>query len=763
MQTPADVRAREVEEQMTDDERLSLLVSVVGQVPPLIAQRHELIPEGIAMSAGYTPGIERLGVPALRMSDASLGVGNLGFTGRENDGATALPAGLALAASFNPALARAGGQLIGREARSRGFNVMLAGGVNLCRDPRNGRNFEYLSEDPLLSGVLCAEQVAGIQDEGVISTVKHFTLNANETNRHTLDALIDDGAHRESDLLAFAIAIERGAPGSVMTAYNKVNGVYAGTHAPLIEGVLKGEWGYPGWVMSDWGATPRWEYALAGLDQESGIQIDELSGAEAPFTGPLRAALERGELPRERLSDMVRRILRSVFAVGIDAWEPAAEVDLDTHADVALEQARQGIVLLHNDGVLPLGAPPSDAASPLRIAMIGGHCVDGVPSGTGSANVRPPGGYAGVVNIGGPGVMGFLRKLFLLGPSPVDELRTLLPRALVEFDPGMNPAEAALLAARCDVAIVFAVKVEGEGFDSPDLSLPWGQDALIDAVADANPNTVVVLETGNPVAMPWLAKTRAVLQAWYPGQAGARAIAEVLTGATNPSGRLPITFPHSLDQTPRPQLEGLGTPWGTPTQIAYDEGAEVGYRWFHQTGDAAAVRVRPRPDVHAVRIRRPPARRRRNRHRDVHGDQHGRASGRRCAAAVPRRRRRRRAGAPARLRARRARPGGDDGGHHHRRPTAARALRHRRARLADHRWDVPGRRGQGGRRSRADGRGRPPRAPVRRLNAGGQRQYGRPHFGCPDKPPLAIARSVSLERRLVGYGGIFHGCGATVP
>ncbi len=164
MQTPADVRAREVEEQMTDDERLSLLVSVVGQVPPLIAERHALIPEGIAMSAGYTPGIARLGVPALRMSDASLGVGNLGFVGREDDGATALPASLALAASFNPALARAGGRVIGREARSRGFNVMLAGGVNLCRDPRNGRNFEYLSEDPLLSGVMCAEQVAGIQD-----------------------------------------------------------------------------------------------------------------------------------------------------------------------------------------------------------------------------------------------------------------------------------------------------------------------------------------------------------------------------------------------------------------------------------------------------------------------------------------------------------------------------------------------------------------------------------------------------------------------
>ena len=573
----ADARAHATEEQMTDDERLSFVVSVMG-ANDLLPVRDPRIPEDVAMSAGYTPGVPRLGIPALLMSDASLGVTNQGY--RPGDTATALPAGLALGATFNPALAREAGGVIGREARARGFNVMLAGGVNLARDPRNGRNFEYFSEDPLLSGILGGESVNGIQAEGVISTVKHFSLNANETNRHWLDAVIDPAAHRESDLLAFEIAIERSQPGSVMSAYNKVNGEYASGSRYLLLDVLKGAWGYPGWVMSDWGAVQSWEYALGGLDQESGAQVDVLMwGAEA-FPGPLREALADGRLPRERLSEMVRRILRSVYAVGVDAWEPAHEVDMAAHDAVALEVSRQGIVLLQNDGILPLAADTTAS-----IAVIGGHAQVGVPTGCGSSAVTPPGGYAEVVKIGGgPGLMGAGRNLYLLPSSPLAELTDALSRAVIQFDPGMSPAESATLARRSDVAIVFAVKVEGEGFDSPDISLPWGQDAVIEAVAEANPNTVVVLETGNPVAMPWRDRVRAVVQAWYPGQAGGSAIAEVLTGAVNPSGRLPLTFPVDLGQTPRSELPGRDEPWGTPITIEYDEGAEVGYRWFAQHG-----------------------------------------------------------------------------------------------------------------------------------------------------------------------------------
>ena len=236
-------------------------------------------------------------------------------------------------------------------------------------------------------------------------------------------------------------------------------------------------------------------------------------------------------------------------------------------------------MLLKNDGALPL-----PAGKPVKIAVIGGYAQLGVVSGTGSGPVLPAGGYAPVIPIRGAGLMGPARKLFLMPSSPLAELRKLLPEAGIEFDPGYTPAEAALLARRSDLVIAFGIRVEGEGFDLPDLSLPCGQDAVIDAVADTNPNTIVVLETGNPVAMPWRDKVKAIVQAWYTRQAGGRAIAEVLTGAVNPSGRLPITFPAGLVQTPRRELPGLGTPFGTPTTIEYGEGAEVGYRWFAKTG-----------------------------------------------------------------------------------------------------------------------------------------------------------------------------------
>jgi beta-glucosidase len=297
--------------------------------------------------------------------------------------------------------------VVGREALSRGFNVLLAGGSNLARDPRNGRNFEYLSEDPLLSGVVAAESIHGIQAEGVISIIKRYSLKCNETNRHWLDAIIDPAVHRESDLLAFQLAIERAQPGAVMTAYNKINGGYAGGNRVLLQDVLKGAWGYPGW-----------EFALQGLDQESGIQLDVLRwGAEA-FTAPLKAAYAEGKLPKELLAEMVHRILRSIYAIGVDRWGSAPAVDMESHNAIALETARQGIVLLKNDGLLLL-APDTTA----RIAVIGGHAQVGVPIGTGSSAVTPPGGFAEVITLGGPGDMGFARNLYLLPSSPLAELK----------------------------------------------------------------------------------------------------------------------------------------------------------------------------------------------------------------------------------------------------------------------------------------------------------------------------------------------------
>jgi beta-glucosidase len=221
-----------------------------------------------------------------------------------------------------------------------------------------------------------------------------------------------------------------------------------------------------------------------------------------------------------------------------------------------------------------------------RIAVIGGYAQVGVPTGYGSSAVAPPGGYAAVIPIGAPGVSGLGRNLYLLPSSPLEELRRSLPHSQIEFDPGISPAEAALTAGQADVAVVFGVRVEGEGRDSADLALPWGQDAVISAVADVNPNTVVVLETGNPVDMPWRDSVSAILQAWYPGQAGGQAIAEIVVGRINPSGRLPVTFPVELADTPRPELPGLGESWGTPTTVHYSEGSDVGYRWFAKSAAA---------------------------------------------------------------------------------------------------------------------------------------------------------------------------------
>src|SRR5262245_12335762 len=573
-----DDRARRTEAQMTDDERFSLIISLIGSPPGSgTFPPDPRVPKSLKnLSAGYTPGIPRLDIPALQSSDAAMGVTNPGY-GPDDAGATAFPASIVVGSSFNPQLAHEQGAALAREARIRGFNIMLAGGMNLAREVRNGRNFEYYGEDPWHTALLASGQVNGIQSQQVISTVKHYTLNCNETNRHWLDAIIDPAAHRESDLLAFQIAIERSQPGSIMSGYNKVNGEYLGGNSYLLNDMLKGAWGYKGYVMSDWGGTPEWDFALKGLDQESGVQADVMLWKSEPFSEPLRKAYADGKFPKARLSDMVRRILRSAYAIGIDKWGPAPAVDMAKHNELALEIARQGIVLLKNDGALPFAND-----DPLKIAVIGGYAQQGVVSGTGSGAVAPVGGFANVIKIGGAGVMGKFRNLFLMPPAPVEALRKALPNAHVDFDPGYTAAEAALTAKRSDVVIAFGIRVEGEGFDLPDLSLPWGQDAVIDAIATANPNTIVVLETGNPVSMPWRDKVKAVVQAWYPGQAGAEAITDVLTGKVNPSGRTPITWPASLADTPRPELSGLGTPWGTPITIRYDEGAEVGNRWYAQ-------------------------------------------------------------------------------------------------------------------------------------------------------------------------------------
>ena len=582
---PAGQRAEALVAAMTLDEKLQLVHSYF---PPLATGKPGA-PGDIIPSAGHVPGIPRLGIPTLRESDASLGVANQ-IEQRKGDVATALPAGLATAASFDPALAYAGGAMIGAEARAKTFNILLAGGVNLTRDPWNGRDFEYLGEDPLLAGTMAGEAIRGVQSNHIVSTTKHFALNSQETGRNVLDARIDEAALRASDLLAFRIAIDKGAPGSVMCAYNRVNEHYACENDFLLNRVLKGEWGYRGWVMSDWGAVHSTEAAaLAGLDQESGQELD----AETFFGTALKAAVTAGRVPPARLDDMVRRILYGVIATGLyDDPVPATAqpIDYGDHAEIAQRVAEQGIVLLKNDkGLLPL------ARNAKRIVLIGGHADIGVLSGGGSSQVRSVGGVPLEIPLD-TGAAALFARVTYQASSPLKALRALAPEADISFVDGADPAAAAMTARAADVAIVFATQWQTEAEDSESLTLPDHQDALIEAVAAANPHLVVVLETGGPVLMPWLDKVGAVLEAWYPGQRGGEAIAAILFGVVNPSGRLPITFPRSADQPPRPIPPGLDQlpaalalapkqPDLKPFAVDYVEGGDVGYRWYAHRGE----------------------------------------------------------------------------------------------------------------------------------------------------------------------------------
>ncbi|HZZ63441.1 MAG TPA: beta-glucosidase [Roseiarcus sp.] len=559
---------------MTQSEKLSLVHGVLGAP---WGRRPK--PEGAIGSAGYVPGIPRLGIPALQETDAELGVANPGSI-RRGDTATSMPSDLALASTWDLPLARRQGEAVGAEATAKGFNVLLGGATNLIRDPRGGRSFEYFSEDPLVAGRMAGAAIAGVQSRHIISTIKHFALNDQETDRVVLDVRIDKAAARESDLLAFEFGMEGGRPGAVMCAYNQVNGSYSCENDWLLSQVLKGDWRYPGFVMSDWGAVHSTvRSALAGLDQESGEQLDTQN-----FFARLGVAVRRGEVPQARLDDMARRILTSIFACGLADAVASDPADLRQSDEVALSIEREGAVLLRNEGILPL------AADTRRILVVGAHAGRGVPSGGGSSQVVPRGGVA----LKEP--EGQDRAMVFDPSSPLEAIRRQFPGAHVEYADATRPAEAVKAAAAADAVVVFADQYLTETADAPNLRLPDGQDQLIESVARANRRTVVVLETGGPVLMPWLDLTAAVIEAWYPGQKGGDAVAEILSGAVNPSGRLPVTFPAGELQLAHPKIQG--NPYGAPVgpvgrggrygrifTADYPEGAAVGYKWFFARGE----------------------------------------------------------------------------------------------------------------------------------------------------------------------------------
>jgi beta-glucosidase len=569
-----DERASMVLKEMTIDEKITLLhgtgMAGLSLMSPLAVHSNG--------GAGYVPGIPRLGIPAIQMSDAAYGVRSSGENGRYS---TALPADVAGAASWDLEAGYEYGALIGRELRAQGYNMTLGGGTNLTREPRNGRTFEYLGEDPVLAGKMVGAVMKGLQAQHVIGDIKHYALNDQESGRNAVNVNIDRRAARESDLLAFEIGLQESDVAAVMCSYNRVNGDYACENKYLLTDLLKKDWNFKGFVLSDWGGTHSIEKAsAAGLDHEQPGEI---------FYGDdFKKAVESGKVPATELDDHVQRILRSMFATGVvDDPPQKSVVDVVGGFEVAQRIAEQSTVLLKNaNAQLPL-----DATKIHSIAVIGPHADVGMISGGGSAQVDPPGGNA----IMPPGKGNTHWQDHIWFPtSPLKSIHAKAPGANVQFDSGADPAAAAALAKSADVAIIFAHEWESEGMDLDSLSLPDNQDELIAKVAAANPHTVVVLETGTAVTMPWADQVSGILEAWFAGSRGAEAVANILFGDVNPSAKLPMTFPRSEADLPHPTVvkppkittDADRQGWkriagGLPAfQVTYDEGVKVGYKWY---------------------------------------------------------------------------------------------------------------------------------------------------------------------------------------
>ena len=555
-------RADLVLKQMTLDEKLALLH---GNGMAHAAQWQMPLTHLSNGGAGYVEGVKRLGIPPLLISDAAYGVRDSGANGRYS---TAMPSNLGAASSWDAQSACEYGELIGRELRAQGFNMTLGGGVNLAREPRNGRTFEYAGEDPLLAGTLVGNMMKCEQAQHVVGDIKHYAMNDQETGRNIVNAVISKRAMQESDLLAFHIAISIANPGAVMCSYNRINGDHACENSYTLRDVLKKDWGFKGFVISDWGGTHSTEKAsAAGLDQEQPM---------ADYFGPkLKEAVQSGKVPMSEIDDHARRVLYAEFLSGIvDDPPQKGVVDVEKGMETAQRIEEKSIVLLKNSqSVLPI-----DVSKVHSIAIIGGHADVGMISGGGSAQVDPPGGNA--IMPPGKGATHWQDHIWF-PTSRLKALRAKLPNTKIEFDSGTDVSSAVSLAKNSDIAIVFAYQWMAEDLDLPSLSLPDNQDALIEQVAAANPRTIVVLETGTAVTMPWIDKVAGVVEAWYAGSAGHKALANVLVGDVNPTGKLAISFPKSEKDLPHPVIPAR-PPKDQASNYAvhYDEAPKVGYKWF---------------------------------------------------------------------------------------------------------------------------------------------------------------------------------------
>ncbi len=571
-----EIPIREINAVMTDNDR---------KIDSLIALMS--LEEKVAMLHGNSmftsAGVERLGIPELKMADGPLGIreelhrdswGPLGLT---DDFATFFPAGGGLSATWNPELAKMYGVAIAQEARARNKDVLLAPAINIIRTPLGGRNFEYFSEDPYLCKTIIAPYVTGVQSQDVAVCVKHFAVNNQETNRGTVDVLMDERTLREIYLPAFKASIEAGAY-TVMGAYNKFRGDYLCENDYMLNGILKGEWGFKGIVISDWAAVHSSVKSLKnGLDVEMGSPLPFESFYLAK---PLMDSIAAGKIEEKVIDEKVKRILRVMFAVKSIDPEGRVKGSINTveHKDLVYKIASESVILLKNsENILPV-----QTSKIKSIAVIGDnatrkHAAGGFGAGVKTKNEISP--LQGLKNKLPAGVTIHYAQGYKENYTDADNKNSFGRSISNEADPGLV-AEAIAAARKSDVAIIFAGSnrtVESEAADRINIDLPFGQEELIRKVKEANPNTIVVIIAGAPFDLKEVQKyASALVWSWFNGNEAGNALADILLGNVNPSGKLPWTLPKNLMDSPAHAT--LSFPGAE--SVTYKEGIFVGYRWF---------------------------------------------------------------------------------------------------------------------------------------------------------------------------------------
>lgn len=550
-----------------------------------------------AQSKFSSPGVPRLGIPEFWMTDGPHGIrpevlwDEWDQAGWTNDSCVAYPALTCLAATWNPEMSLLYGKSIGEEARYRGKTVLLGPGVNIYRTPLNGRNFEYMGEDPYLAARMVVPYVQGVQQNGVAACVKHFALNNHEVNRHTTNAVVDDRALYEIYLPAFKAAVREGKAWSIMGAYNLYKGQHACHNQYLLNDILKGEWGFDGVVVSDWGGVHDTDQAIAnGLDMEFGSWTNGLSnGASNAYDNyylamPYLQRIREGKVGIRELDDKVRRILRLAFRTTMNTDRPFGSLNSPAHYEAARRIGEEGIVLLQNrNNVLPI-----DLNKTRKIAVIGENAIKMMTVGGGSSSLKvqrecsPLNGIG--QRVGGKAEVVYARGY--VGDASGEYNGVVTGQNLKDERTPEELIEEAVRVAR-DADYVFfigglnkSVGQDCEDSDRKGLDLPYGQDAVISALAKVSKKLVVVNISGNAVAMPWVNDVPAIVQAWYLGSEAGSALAAVLMGDVNPSGKLPFTFPAKLEDVPAHSLgEYTGAQSESVIDIRYNEGIFVGYRW----------------------------------------------------------------------------------------------------------------------------------------------------------------------------------------